>query len=228
MKTILKTFFALLFVIADKIFINKNRIPNKTMESVANTAHSLFIYTSFFTLYAALFDIKIVTTSLAMILYLLLFSQSVVITRYFNQKMLEPKESQVSTLKLINKIAFIIFLSNWIFISFGFALLFLFFLLLNNLLYIFIIMQIKKQKEQAEFKQQFGEGTYSKEDILNKHILNLFEKSIDISHLTKSDIKKQYRTMAKRYHPDIYKGDDPDKFRSINSSYKYLLELQKG
>ena len=228
MKTILKTFFALLFIIVGKIFINKNRIPNKTMENVANKAHTYFLYTSFFTLYISLININIVSTSLDILLYSLLFLQSVIITRYFNQKMLEPKESQISTLKLINKISLITFILNWIFISFGFAVLFLFFLLLNNLLYIFIIMQIKKQKEQEEFKQQFGEGTYSKEDILNKHILNLFEKSIDISHLSKSDIKKQYRTMAKKYHPDVYKGDDTDKFRSINSSYKYLLDLQKG
>ena len=110
MKTILKTFFALLFIIVGKIFINKNRIPNKTMENVVNKAHTYFLYTSFFTLYISLIDIKISFIYIDTILYSLLFLQSVIITRYFNQKMLEPKESQIHTLKLINKIAFITFI----------------------------------------------------------------------------------------------------------------------
>lgn len=32
--------------------------------------------------------------------------------------------------------------------------------------------------------------------------------------------------MAKKYHPDVYKGDDKDKFTSINASYKFLIDLK--
>ena len=33
--------------------------------------------------------------------------------------------------------------------------------------------------------------------------------------------------MAKKYHPDVYKGDEKDKFVSINSSYKFLNDYIK-
>ncbi len=98
---------------------------------------------------------------------------------------------------------------------------------MNIGLYVFIIKQVNKQKEQEEFKKQFGDGDYTKEDIINKHILNLFESNIDQNQLIRSEIKKQYRLMAKKYHPDVYKGDDKEKFASINSSYKFLLNLIK-
>ena len=141
--------------------------------------------------------------------------------------MLEKKELQISLIRKINKFSLLIFIFNWIFISFLFSISFLLILLLNNILYIFIINQLEKQKEQEEFKKQFGEGTYSKDDILKKHIKNLFESDLEITEITKSNIKKQYRTMAKKYHPDVYKGDEEDKFTSINSSYKFLIDLKK-
>ncbi len=223
-KRIITTLFALLFVIIGNIFIRKNRTPHKIMDSIANKLHSIFIFTSFPFLYILWFDISINSTSLNSIAYLILFIQLVIITRYFNQKMIERKELQVKLVKNINKFSLFIFISNWIFLSFGFAILFLITTLLNYIFYIFIINQIKKQKEQAEFKKQFGDGDFTKTDILKKHIVNLFEKELDINQLTKSDIKKQYRTMAKRYHPDVYKGNEDDKFTSINSSYQYLID----
>ena len=41
------------------------------------------------------------------------------------------------------------------------------------------------------------------------------------------ELKKQYRIMAKKYHPDVYKGSDKDKFTSINQSYNFLIDLVK-
>jgi len=141
--------------------------------------------------------------------------------------MLIVKKLQVKIVKQINKLSLFIFIANLIFMSFGFSILFLIVLLLNNIFYQFIINQIKKQKEQEEFKKQFGEGNFSNKEILQKHILNLFESDFDKNQLTRSEIKKQYRVMAKKYHPDVYKGNEEDKFVSINSSYKFLLDFVK-
>ena len=98
---------------------------------------------------------------------------------------------------------------------------------MNYGFYIFIINQINRQKEQEEFKKQFGDGNYSKKDIVKKHIQNLFEANLDEKQLSRSEIKKQYRLMAKKYHPDVYDGDENDKFASINLSYNFLLDFVK-
>ena len=197
------------------------------MDNFANKLHSLFIFTSFPLIYLLWIDIKLYDFSLNTLIYILLFLQLVIITRYFNQKMLEKKEQQIRIISKISKLSLIIFIFNWIFLSFGFAFLFLVIVLLNNTLYVFIINQVNKQKEQEAFKKQFGEGEYSKEDIIKKHIINLFETDLDISQLSKTEIKKQYRLMAKKYHPDVYKGTEKDKFSSVNLSYQFLIDLVK-
>jgi len=226
-KKTIAIFFVLIFLILKKIFIKENRIPNKTMDNFSNKLHSLFLFSSFITLYLLWFDIRINSFSLNTALYIMLFLNIVVIVRYFNPQMLISKETQVSILKKVNKVSLLLFISNWILFSFGFAFAFLLILLVNNLFYIFIISQINRQKQQEAFKQQFGEGTYSNEDIIKKHIINLFEKELEVETITKSDVKKQYRVMAKRYHPDVYKGDQKDKFVSINTSYKFLSDYIK-
>jgi hypothetical protein len=226
-KKTLAIVFALIFLVLKKIFIKKNRAPHKIMDDFSNKLHSIFIFTSFPSLYLVWFDIQINTVDINLPLYILLFLQIVIIVRYFNPQMLIVKETQVQILQKIKKISLLFFLFNWVVFSFGFALLFILVLLLNNIFYLFIISQINKQKEQAEFKKQFGEGQYSKEDAVKKHILNLFESNISVNSLTKSDIKKQYRNMAKKYHPDVYKGNEQNKFTSINLSYNFLLDLIK-
>ena len=226
-KKTLAIFFALIFLILKKIFVKENRIPNKRMDNFSNVLHSLFIFTSFPIIYLLWFDLTINNIDLNLPLYIILILQFILIVRYFNPQMLITKDTQVNLLQKINKVSLLIFITNWIFLSFGFSLIFIIVLLLNNLFYTFLINQIKKQKEQAEFKQQFGEGNYTKEDIVKKHIINLFESSKDINTLTKSDVKKQYRNMAKKYHPDVYKGDEKDKFNSINKSYNFLLDILK-
>ncbi|MBT3882509.1 MAG: DnaJ domain-containing protein [Campylobacteraceae bacterium] len=141
--------------------------------------------------------------------------------------MLEKKVFQSKIMNKINRLSLIIFILNWIFLSFLFSLAFLLISFINYGFYIFIINQINKQKAQEEFKKQFGDGDYSKEDIIKKHIQNLFESDLDINQIQRSEIKKQYRLMAKKYHPDVYTGTQKDKFTSINSSYKYLINLVK-
>ena len=226
-KKVITIFFSIIFLILKKIFIRKNRIPNKRMDNISNTLHSMFIFTSFPALYLLWFDIKIDSFSINTPIYILLFIQILIIIRYFNPSMLIVKQTQVKILKKINIFAIFIFLANWVFLSFLFSLSFVAVLLLNNIFYLFIINQINKQKEKEEFEKQFGEGDYSKNDIVKRHITNLFEVNLDVKSLTKQDIKKQYRLMAKKYHPDVYTGNEKDKFSSINLSYNYLIDLIK-
>lgn len=230
-KKTLAIFFALIFLLLKKIFIKENRVPNKMMDNLSDKLHSIFLFTSFPILFLLWFDIKIDDFSLNLALYGLLFFQIIIIVRYFNPKMLVVKKTQSTILTKITRYGLVLFIINWIVFSFGFAFAFFLILLLNNIFYRFIINQIKKQKQQAEFRQQFGEqfsqANYSKEDIATKHIINLFEEKREISTITKSDIKKQYRIMAKKYHPDVYKGDEKDKFVSINTSYKFLSDFVK-
>lgn len=224
-KKTLAIFLALIFVVLKKIFIKENRIPNKNMDNFSNKLHTIFIFTSFPIIYLLWFDIQVYNININFPLYIVLFLHIIIVIRYFNPQMLNIKSSQVKILKAINKISLLLFIINWFLFSFGFAISFLMILLLNNIFYTFIINQIKRQKEQAEFKKQFGEeGKYSTQDIIKKHIKNLFEENKDINSITKSDIKKQYRNMAKKYHPDVYKGSEKDKFTSVNQSYNFLLE----
>ncbi len=226
-KNILKIFLALFLYLITKIFVRKHRVPHKIMDNIANKLHSIFVFTSLPALYIVWFDIYINSFDLNTIIYFALFIQFVLIVRYFNPLMLKQKKIQSKIIKQINKFSLIIFIVNWVFLSFLFSLTFLIMLLINYGFYIFIINQINKQKEQEEFKKQFGDGDYSKQDIVKKHIINLFESDLDINQIQRSAIKKQYRTMAKKYHPDVYKGDEKDKFVSINSSYKFLIDLVK-
>lgn len=53
--------------------------------------------------------------------------------------------------------------------------------------------------------------------INHLHMLNVDEYS------TIADIKSAYRKLAKKYHPDYYKGGS-EKFREVQISYEYLLK----
>ena len=226
-KKILKIFLGIILLLIKKIFVRKNRVAHKIMDAFANKLHSIFIFTSFTVLYFSLFDTHIKEYSLNTVLYILLFLQFVVIIRYFNPEMLKVKQKQARIITLIKKVSLLLFIANWVFVSFLFSLSFLLVFFINYGLYVFIINQINRQKEQEEFKKQFGEGNYSSKDIVKKHIENLFEANIDEKQLTRNEIKKQYRLMAKKYHPDVYAGHENDKFASINLSYNFLLDLVK-
>lgn len=226
-KKTITIFFSIIFLILKKIFIKKNRHPNKRMDNFSNKLHSIFIFTSFPMLYTLYYDFRIDEYSINTAIYILLFVHILIIIRYFNPGMLITKDTPVKILKKVNTFAIFIFIANWIVFSFLFSLAFIAILLLNNVFYLFIINQINKQKEKEEFEKQFGAGNYSKGDVLTKHIENLFDTNIDKEDLTRSLIKKQYRLMAKKYHPDVYTGSDKDKFASINQSYNFLLDFVK-
>jgi DnaJ-class molecular chaperone len=57
-------------------------------------------------------------------------------------------------------------------------------------------------------------------------IISDIQSALDILGLpplvTKSDIKRQYHHLAKRYHPDL--GSDSEKMEMINSSYRLLMD----
>ena len=44
--------------------------------------------------------------------------------------------------------------------------------------------------------------------------------------LTISDVKRRYKTLAKKYHPDTNKGDKDaeQQFKKLNEAYHYLLD----
>lgn len=56
--------------------------------------------------------------------------------------------------------------------------------------------------------------------------VNEIEKALEIMGLprliTKSDVKKQYRFLAQKYHPD--KGGEEGKMEEINQAYTLLME----
>jgi hypothetical protein len=140
-KKTIKIFFTIIFSILKKIFIRKNRVPHKRMDNLSNKLHSLFIFTSFPTIYLLWFDLKIDSFSINIPIYIVLFIQILIIIRYFNPQMLVVKEQQCKILKKINVFAIFIIILNWIFLSFTFSLGFIGILLLNNVFYLFIYHQ---------------------------------------------------------------------------------------
>ncbi len=177
-KKITIIFFSIIFLLIKKIFVRENRMPHKIMDNLANKLHSIFIFTSLPSLYLLWFDFYINSYSLNTCIYTALLIQFILIIRYFNPEMIKEKKFQSNLINKIKKFLLLIFIFNWIAFSFLFAFSFLIVFLINNAFYVFIINQINKQKEQAEFKKQFGEGDYTKDDIVKKHIFIYLKKTL--------------------------------------------------
>jgi DnaJ-class molecular chaperone len=58
------------------------------------------------------------------------------------------------------------------------------------------------------------------------HPVESIEEALEILELpkliTKEDVRKQYRFMARKHHPDI--GGDPQKMERINAAYQLLMK----
>jgi len=52
-----------------------------------------------------------------------------------------------------------------------------------------------------------------------KEALNILELP---AYITKDEIKKQYKLLAKKYHPDVYK--DQEQMAKINNAYKIIMQ----
>ena len=56
--------------------------------------------------------------------------------------------------------------------------------------------------------------------------INKIQEALEVLELppfiTKDDIKRQYKRLSKKYHPDIYK--DSSKMVKLNLAYKTLIE----
>ena len=50
---------------------------------------------------------------------------------------------------------------------------------------------------------------------------------LDINERDSKVIKKKYRTLAKKYHPDSFIENDSEKFIEITNAYMYLKEKFK-
>jgi DnaJ-class molecular chaperone len=51
---------------------------------------------------------------------------------------------------------------------------------------------------------------------------------LDVNENTSEDeLKKKYRTLAAKYHPDVYKNDNGDKFKQINEAYNFIKDPPK-
>lgn len=44
--------------------------------------------------------------------------------------------------------------------------------------------------------------------------------------ISEEDLKKKYKNLARKYHPDVYK-DDPNKFKQINEAYQFIKDYKK-
>ncbi len=58
-----------------------------------------------------------------------------------------------------------------------------------------------------------------------------YYETLDINKKAdEKEIKKAYRKLAKKYHPDTYKGDKKDaeeKFKEISEAYEVLIDKDK-
>lgn len=146
--------------------------------------------------------------------------------RKISPAVFQNKSIVVDIANILFRYSILIFIFNVFVFTWSFAFGLFFLSLVAKLLYIELPKAQERIKEQNEFKQQFGDlkGDINQDTITKKHIQNLFEKEITIEQIDQKVLKKQFRNMAKKYHPDANKGEHNDRFHSIKLSYDYLKE----
>lgn len=191
-----------------KNFLNFN-FPLKT---------KIFLYNFFLKISIILFilvELKVIEYHiyiLLLIIYIIILFKNVLtedVIKYKNNK----NEKIVNF--FINITIFIIVLFS---IAFKFKLLinYIIILFLNILIYKIIPMNINNNQENNKF------------DLI-KHFEVLYEKDIkyiNYKNLKLNEIKKQYKKIAKKYHPDLYKKDN-NKFIKIKESYEVIIKYYK-
>lgn len=85
------------------------------------------------------------------------------------------------------------------------------------------------EDKQRKIKEEFERNQMRRREYLNNEI-NKFEKSFDplkILNLTLDstldDVKKSYKKLAVKYHPDKNRGKSSNKFKLITQAYCYIL-----
>lgn len=61
--------------------------------------------------------------------------------------------------------------------------------------------------------------------------MNEYYQSLGVQpSATKEELKKAYRDLAKKYHPDLHPGDREveTRFKEINEAYEFLSDPEKG
>lgn len=87
-----------------------------------------------------------------------------------------------------------------------------------------------EQKLEAALHRFFG-GTPTPQQLATLKPINAKDKQalavLDLEHpVDMADIKKQYRVLAKKHHPDVNRGDTKaaDTFRRLTEAYDHLLK----
>lgn len=81
------------------------------------------------------------------------------------------------------------------------------------------------QKQYGREEQQQRVETPQKTET-ETMIELLFEESLEVSQIDKSMLKKQYRKMAKKYHPDVNKSSNAEEvFKNLNEANEYLQKI---
>lgn len=208
-----------------KLIFVKNRVStNKFNNKLFNTLHTVWFPSA---IVVAFLDVLGLISTLTSFLIILI--HLILIIRNVNPMMFEKKDKLIEFINRVFRFSLLIFIFNVIVFTWSFAFGFLFISIIARVLYIELPKTQEKMKEQNEFKQQFGEfdGSIDEQTIVKKHIDNLFEKDISLQSIDEKILKKQFRDMAKIYHPDKNNGEHDDRFHSIKQSYDYLKEKVK-
>jgi len=211
----------LLKTLLKKIFVKDRPSTNKTINNIFSFLHTIWLPSSI--VFATLDTIGTIDslTSVSIVsIHLIL------IIRNVNPLMFQKKEKISNFTNGIFRFTILLFIFNVFVFTWSFAFAILLLSLIGRLLYIELPKSQEKMKEQNEFKQQFNDfdGDINDTTITKKHIENLFEKDIALENIDQKSLKKQFRDLAKIYHPDKNNGEHNDRFHSIKQSYDYLKE----